>query len=214
MWTYNETPELYHYGVKGMKWGVRKKSYDPTATVKKSKKTKALERLAKSGQKHAKIQDDIYNRTGGEYHKRSADQWRRESEQNQRFAEQSYKRDVFNKTANRQQKKEQRKRDEAVSKEWVNAYNRAADTINARLSSFNDEWSKKESISKRLIPKGIKPIRKRTSICGTTSTLKNWMFRLENRRISMTVVNGANESGVSRMPMIIKKEAENSKWDL
>lgn len=24
MWTYNTTPELYHYGVKGMKWGVRR----------------------------------------------------------------------------------------------------------------------------------------------------------------------------------------------
>lgn len=143
MWTYNQTPELYHYGVKGMKWGVRKKSYDPTATVKKSKTTKALERLAKSGQKHAKIQDDIYNRTGGEYHKRSADQWRRESEQNQKFAEQSYKRDVFDKTASRQQKKEQREWDDKVSKEWINAYNRAADTINSRMSAFNDKWEKK-----------------------------------------------------------------------
>lgn len=137
--------ELYHHGVKGMKWGRRKKSYDPSATVKKSGKTKMLERLAASGQKNAKLQDDLYKRTGDEYHKKSADQWRRESAQNTELAKASYKRDVFDKTANRQQKKEQKAYDKAVKdrKTYVKAYNDTADYANKVLiPKLNAKYSK------------------------------------------------------------------------
>ena len=152
---------LYHWGVKGMKWGVRRyqnkdgtltpkgkkryTEYDPTATVKKSKRTKTLEKLAASGQKHAKIQDDLYKQTGDEYHKRSAEQWRRESAQNQKNAEASYKRDVFNKTANRQQKKEQKAYDKAVSdpRNRVKAYNDTVDYANnVLIPKINKKYSK------------------------------------------------------------------------
>ena len=134
---------LAHHGVKGMRWGVRKKGYDPTATVRKSGKTKTLERLATSGEKNAKTQDNLYKHTGNEYHRNSAEQWRRESAQNRKLAEISYKRDVFNKTATRQQKKEQKEWDDKVNKEWVNAYNRASDKINSRIADFNNEWGDK-----------------------------------------------------------------------
>ena len=138
--------ELMHYGVLGMKWGKRKaKSYDPTATVKKSFKTKQLERLADSGQKHAKTQDDLYKHTGNKYHKQSADQWRRESAANKQLAEASYKRDVFNKTANRKQKKEQKAYDKARSDidNKIEAYNRAADYANKVLiPKINKKYSK------------------------------------------------------------------------
>lgn len=143
MWTYQHTDELCHYGVLGMKWGVRKKSYNPSATVKKSKQTKLLERLANFGQKRAEAQEKLYARTGNEYNKKSAEQWRRESEQNRKLADASYKRDVFNKTANKQQKKAQQEWDKKVNNEWHNAYNRATDKINSRIDDFNDKWKKK-----------------------------------------------------------------------
>ena len=43
MWEYNYTDELYHHGIKGMKWGVRKKRDNgakSVSTSKKSNKTK------------------------------------------------------------------------------------------------------------------------------------------------------------------------------
>ncbi len=42
--------ELYHYGVKGMKWGVRKKK------PRKSMRTRTFERLAESGERRARQQ--------------------------------------------------------------------------------------------------------------------------------------------------------------
>lgn len=101
-----DEPTLYHYGVKGMKWGIRKKSYNPNATVRKSKNTKIYEKLASSGANRAKQQDALFEKTKNSYNKFSAEQWRIESAANKSKAEESYRNDVFNKTASRKQKKE------------------------------------------------------------------------------------------------------------
>lgn len=94
-----------HYGVKGMKWGVRK-SYNPNASVRKSFRTKNFERLAASGDKRAKQQQTLYESSGNSYHRDSATQWKLESDANRKAAKTSYERDVFNKTASRKQKRE------------------------------------------------------------------------------------------------------------
>lgn len=123
--------ELQHHGIKGMRWGVRRyqnadgsmtpdgkkrySGYDPNATVKKSKQTKSYEKL--------------YKKTGDEGYKK--------------LAELSYKGDVFDKTATKQQKKEQKAWDDKVDKEWLDAYNRAADKINEKIGEFNAKWDKK-----------------------------------------------------------------------
>lgn len=101
--------ELYHYGVKGQKWGVRryqnkdgsltpagKKRYglgDNGELVKKSSTTRILEGLAKSGYKNAKTQQTLYEQFGDEYNRRSSEQWIREADQNSKQAKRSFELD-------------------------------------------------------------------------------------------------------------------------
>lgn len=46
MWSYTYTDELYHYGVLGMKWGVRRARRKGTTYSYKSSKTKSYEKKA------------------------------------------------------------------------------------------------------------------------------------------------------------------------
>ena len=45
MWTYNETPELYHHGVKGMKWGVRRYQNKDGSLTPAGKKRQEVDRI-------------------------------------------------------------------------------------------------------------------------------------------------------------------------
>jgi hypothetical protein len=50
MWAYNHTDELYHHGIKGMKWGVRKnRQYNKNYTSKQRKSDRAF--YGKRGEK-------------------------------------------------------------------------------------------------------------------------------------------------------------------
>jgi hypothetical protein len=95
------TNELYHYGVPGMKWGVRRFQ----------KKDGSLTTAGKKRQ--AKIEA-------------------------------------------REQKKLQKKQaawERNVSKNWLNAYNNAADKINKRIDAFNEEWGDKAGIDNKAYTK-------------------------------------------------------------
>lgn len=98
--------ELQHYGVKGMRWGVRRfQNKDGSLTskgrkrygldedgklVKKSATTRMYEKLAESGYKNQKKQSALYERVGNEYHKQSADLWKREADANSESARKSF----------------------------------------------------------------------------------------------------------------------------
>lgn len=101
--------ELYHWGVKGMKWGVRryqnkdgsltakgKKRYglgDNGELVKKSSETRLYEKLASFGYKNAKTQKTLYDQFGDDYNRRSSEQWIREADQNSKQAKRSFELD-------------------------------------------------------------------------------------------------------------------------
>ena len=54
MWTYNYADELYHYGVKGMKWGHRKKYYNSDGSLNKAGKARQAYKDAKKNFKVSK----------------------------------------------------------------------------------------------------------------------------------------------------------------
>lgn len=54
MWTYNYSDELYHYGVLGMRWGVRRARRKGTTYSYKSRKTKAYEKKAERAKRRGK----------------------------------------------------------------------------------------------------------------------------------------------------------------
>ena len=154
--------ELYHHGVKGMKWGVRK---DRDKNVRKSAKTKTFERLAKSGKKNAAKQDVLYKKTGNEYHKKSADQWRKESAENSKNAKESYEYDVWRaKTPKKERKaydKAVREYNKRVREGRIENYNRGVDIINRDLiPKYNETLEKEGLVGKDFVEKMKDPIKK------------------------------------------------------
>lgn len=65
--------ELYHYGVKGMKWGVRKKSYESGGSVSESKKKRLSKQYKKLMVKSQHALGDNYEKLYVDAHNKMAD---------------------------------------------------------------------------------------------------------------------------------------------
>ena len=74
MWTYTHQNELYHYGVLGMKWGVRKMRKQYKADLK-SKKKAVKEAGSKAAKAKAKAELKEFKTGGRTKGQRAADFW-------------------------------------------------------------------------------------------------------------------------------------------
>ena len=144
--------ELYHYGIKGQKWGVRryqnpdgsltakgKKRYglgDNGELVKKSKTTRMYEGLARSGYKNAKTQKTLYEQFGDDYNRRSSEQWIREADQNSKSAKRSFELD---KLANTDKKTAKQIRTGKFGSNQ-NAVLSARNTAISKDKTFSEKW--------------------------------------------------------------------------
>jgi len=160
---------LYHHGIKGQHWGTRRYQnsdgsltpagrerygYDSNTKqyIKKSKTTRAFEKLANNANRKAEIQTEKYKKTKNEYNLRSSNEWKKEAKNYLKNASMSFKKDKFKATATKEEKrlqktitKDQKKWDENYNTNWYKAYNKAAEYVNNRMSDFNKKWEKEFS---------------------------------------------------------------------
>lgn len=100
MWTYNYNNELYHYGIKGMKWGVRRfqnsdGSLTPAGKKKISKKYRRLANKAsnEAARSHNRRYLSSYNKAADEMNKGGIEKFN--TQQRKKYGDNFAKRDGY-----------------------------------------------------------------------------------------------------------------------
>lgn len=138
--------ELYHFGVKGMKWGVRKKKQTSSIVSRKRNKSDDLYDQAREAQRRGNLIKS--NRLKNEADRRA--QRERSGMANIDDAIGRVKKIVDKHNAKKRQKQEadqlrrrQAEYDENVQRNWYKAYNKAADYANSILiPQINEKYKK------------------------------------------------------------------------
>lgn len=152
MWTYNYTNELYHYGVKGMKWGHRKKYYNSDGSLNKLGQARQNYKTANKDYSKAFKKSYKYSQN----HPISQNFGKGKKKSDRLWSDTSYKAEVANKAqadykqAKKDYKSEKRAAKNASTKAAVKEYDKKYNDWNKTAEQADSKWKETQEAYQKL----------------------------------------------------------------
>lgn len=144
MWTYNYSNELYHHGVKGQKWGVRRYQNSDGSLTKAGRERQQYDRLVRS---HESLKSEIKYRTkvaevSGDWPTRTGVSENFKKVLNELYAARKPVEDEINKLESKMRKESGVDNDYADWRDWRDAYARYENHPGQkRRDELTEEWT-------------------------------------------------------------------------